>query len=301
MKSTELRAFIVTPIGDDNSEIRRAAEGVIDAVIIPKLIDAGFQEENITVAHRISTSGSINKQLITRIIEDDLVIANLTNLNPNVMYELAIRHAVRKPIIQICETGTRLPFDIVDERTIFYKNDMQGVLDLGTGLENYISEALNDDLPDNPIYRAIEAESIIKQSEKGDIDINKYFIERLDSLESSISQMVPRKTQDSIAIGSSKISLRLNVTFRANTDIENIEVFKKIREVFKERHGRRINPVFPKSKAYNVVNKGEESDLRISLIDTPIHEYQQIVNTIFNIDNEQFKVVEVDGQKTLEI
>lgn len=111
--------FIITPIGDDQSDIRRAADGVIDAVIIPSLMEIGFKEDNIIAAHRMANPGSINKQVITSVLDCDLAIANLTNLNPNVMYELAIRHAVRKPVIQICQKGTRLPFDITEERTIF--------------------------------------------------------------------------------------------------------------------------------------------------------------------------------------
>ncbi|MGE7623588.1 hypothetical protein ACQKMD_11135 [Viridibacillus sp. NPDC096237] len=188
MSNDQKKVFIVTPIGGNSTETRRSAEGVIDAVIIPVLIDLGFDVENINVAHRINTAGSINKQLITRIIEDDLVIANLTKLNPNVMYELAIRHAIRKPVIQICEEGTVLPFDIIDERTIFYKNDMFGVTELKKGLENYVEEALSDECPDNPIYRAIESQMILQSSSSQDVDMNKYLIERLDSIEKTLSR-----------------------------------------------------------------------------------------------------------------
>lgn len=105
-----------------------------------------------------------------------MVIANLTNLNPNVMYELSIRHAIRKPVLQICEEGTKLPFDIVDERTIFFTNDMQGVIELSKGLSKYVEESLRDEQPDNPIYRAIEAQMIIQQSSASDVDVNKYLI-----------------------------------------------------------------------------------------------------------------------------
>jgi len=45
----------------------------------------------IIVPHEISASGSINKDIITNIYNDELVIANLTGLNPNVMYELSFR------------------------------------------------------------------------------------------------------------------------------------------------------------------------------------------------------------------
>ncbi|GAB6254517.1 hypothetical protein [Peribacillus sp. N1] len=235
MDNSEKKVFIVTPIGGDNTDIRRAAEGVIDAVIIPRLKESGFNEKNISVAHRISTAGSINKQLITRIIEDDLVIANLTNLNPNVMYELAIRHAIRKPVIQICENGTKLPFDIVDERTIFYSNDMQGVIDLGEGLKKYIVESLKDDTPDNPIYRAIESQMIIQQSSPTEIDVNKYLIERLDSIEQVVSNLnstpTRYKNKNNIKVGS---RVDITVDVEAINEINSMKINNDISSVIRD-------------------------------------------------------------------
>lgn len=51
--------------------------------------------------------------------DDALVVADLTGSNPNVMYELAIRHAAAKHAIQI--TSSRLPFDIQGMRTIPFR------------------------------------------------------------------------------------------------------------------------------------------------------------------------------------
>ena len=51
-------------------------------------------------------------------IEDELVIADLSEHNPNVYYELAIRHAVRKPFIHIIQVGDKLPFDVQGMRII---------------------------------------------------------------------------------------------------------------------------------------------------------------------------------------
>lgn len=177
--------FIITPIGPDNSDVRRAAEGVIDAVVIPVLEKEGFND--IKVAHRMPSPGSITKQIINRIISDDLVIANLSGLNPNVMYELAIRHAARKPVIQICENTTTLPFDVVEERTIIYKNDMAGVVEIKDKFSDMVKAALSDEQPDNPIYRAIEKKMILQNETISDLD--KYLIQRLDSMEEKINNI----------------------------------------------------------------------------------------------------------------
>ena len=180
--------FIITPIGDDQSDIRRAADGVIDAVIIPALCEMGFDEENIKVAHRMPSPGSINKQVISSVLECDLAVANLTNLNPNVMYELAIRHAARKPVIQICQKGTRLPFDITEERTIFYTNDMAGVIELHNNFKDMVVEAIVDEEPDNPIYRVVESNSIMKSVDE--TDPSRYMLHRIDSLENNFSDLI---------------------------------------------------------------------------------------------------------------
>ncbi|MEZ2325771.1 hypothetical protein R1C46_18350 [Bacillus tropicus] len=180
--------FIITPIGDDQSDIRRAADGVIDAVIVPALREMGFDEENIKVAHRMPSPGSINKQVISSVLECDLAVANLTNLNPNVMYELAIRHAARKPVVQICQKGTRLPFDITEERTIFYTNDMAGVIELNNNFKDMVAEAIVDEEPDNPIYRVVESNSIMKNVDE--TDPSRYMLNRIDSLENNFSDLI---------------------------------------------------------------------------------------------------------------
>lgn len=51
-------------------------------------------------------------------MNSELVIADLTGANPNVIYELALRRAFRKPVMQIKDLGDSLPFDIRGTRTI---------------------------------------------------------------------------------------------------------------------------------------------------------------------------------------
>lgn len=180
---TREECFIVTPIGVVGSETYVKAMGLIDAVIQPVL-----DEFNILArpANRMEDLGSINKQLIKRVLEDKLVIANLTGLNPNVMYELAVRHAVRKPVIIMAEEGTRLPFDISDQRTIFYSDTLAGVELAKQELKKKINFALQDEKPDNPIYSALQSEQIFQQLDPA--NPLSVILERLDKMESKISQ-----------------------------------------------------------------------------------------------------------------
>lgn len=171
------RCFVVTPIGSDSSDIRRATEGLLDSVIEPVMNGLGYETE---VAHRITKAGSINKQVIEHLVEDEMVIANLTGLNPNVMYELAVRHAKRLPVVILAEHGTKLPFDIIDERSIFYTNDMLGVQDVTRKLKSAVEHAQKDREPDNPIYRAVE--SMLIQLGPNVSDTEKYLAEQLEEI-----------------------------------------------------------------------------------------------------------------------
>ncbi|MCX3264805.1 hypothetical protein [Pedobacter agri] len=157
--------FIITPIGEYNSETFVKAMGLINSVINPVLKEFNFKA---TPANEINTSGSINKQIIKRILEDKLAIANLTDLNPNVMYELALRHAARLPVITMAEKGTRLPFDITDQRTIFYIDSLAGSEAAKPQLRAMIEEALTGELPENPIYDVLQQESILKNVKQDD-------------------------------------------------------------------------------------------------------------------------------------
>lgn len=111
MKEKDRRrvCFVVSPIGGDGTETRRSIDGLMDAAIEPALVESGFE---VSVAHRMVSPGSITNQVIELLLTADLVVANLTGLNPNVMYELAVRHAARKPVVTIAEIGTPIPFDL---------------------------------------------------------------------------------------------------------------------------------------------------------------------------------------------
>lgn len=160
----EKKCFIITPIGNENSDVFRKAKGVIESTIKPILREYGFTD--IKPAYEINVSGMISSQIINRIIDDDLVVVNLTGNNPNVMYELCLRHVAAKPIIHICEVGTTLPFDIKDSRTIFYVNDMLGVEELKYNLRGFLDQIdYSKDCYDNPIYNSYKYGKLLKETE----------------------------------------------------------------------------------------------------------------------------------------
>jgi hypothetical protein len=64
--------------------------------------------------------GDILRQIITDLITTPLVVADLTDANPNVYWELGVRQSFKHSTITIAEHDTKLPFDLTTKGTIFY-------------------------------------------------------------------------------------------------------------------------------------------------------------------------------------
>ncbi len=76
---------------------------------------------------RSKVGGTIHKPMYERLILCDYAIADVTGANPNVYYELGIRHAVRpRSTVILFADGTLLPFDIALLRGMPYRTDGSG-------------------------------------------------------------------------------------------------------------------------------------------------------------------------------
>jgi hypothetical protein len=104
----------------------------------------------------------ITSQVIERLVSDDLVIADLTDWNPNVFYELAIRHAVRKPVIQMIQSGQRIPFDVAQSGTIIFDSrDWDSVGKCKDALEKQIKSIEEDPAHvETPFSLAVNLEAL---------------------------------------------------------------------------------------------------------------------------------------------
>lgn len=192
--SEKKSCFVITPIGDENTAIRRHIDGIIDQAIIPAIGD----EFEIKVSHREYEIGSINDRVIQNVYDSDLVVANLTGLNPNVMFEIAIRYSFGKPAIVIAEKGTKLPFDIVDENTIFYINDPAGAAELKENIKKFVQKIDWSKCEYGPVFAAIKNAAVINHIESGISDNDNknafsFLAEKMSDLEAEIRELKVNK------------------------------------------------------------------------------------------------------------
>lgn len=115
--------FVIMPIGTSGSRIRKRSAAAYEAVISPAAEKAGFAPVR---ADQLPGSGVVMTSIMEHLTNDSLVVADLTGANPNVYYELALRHAVRKPVLAVIHAGERLPFDISSLRVVEFDTGDQG-------------------------------------------------------------------------------------------------------------------------------------------------------------------------------
>lgn len=107
--------FYVTPIGDDGSELRKHSDLFLEHLVEPALSELGL---TVIRADRVGKAGMITRRVLEYVIRSRLVVADLSFHNPNVFYELSLRHTCGLPAIQIIRARDKIPFDLKDFDTI---------------------------------------------------------------------------------------------------------------------------------------------------------------------------------------
>lgn len=110
-----MNVFVVMPFGvKDNINFDAIYQGLVK----PAVEAAGLE---CFRADEATHSGDLRIEMFQQLLLAELVIVDLSVNNPNVWYELGVRHALRaKGVIQICSRSTKLPTDVMPERTLHY-------------------------------------------------------------------------------------------------------------------------------------------------------------------------------------
>lgn len=151
--------FVIAPIGEANSVERLRSDQVFRHMISPVVKEFDYKPER---ADLLSSPGMITNQIMDYLFKSELVVADLTDHNPNVFYELALRHAFAKPVIPILKEGQKIPFDNNQVRTLFYDhNDLDSVEACKQGLRDHIKVIEGGDTKfSNPVTNTVELEKL---------------------------------------------------------------------------------------------------------------------------------------------
>lgn len=152
------RCFVIAPIGNAGTVTRSRSDKILKYVIKAVCEDLGFKTYR---SDELLEPGLITRRVIHELITADLVIADLTEHNPNVFYELAVRHFTGRPVVQIIEQDEKLPFDVFDFSTIHLNHtDIESIEIAKNHLKEYVSTAIQSKKCENPVTQVLSELSI---------------------------------------------------------------------------------------------------------------------------------------------
>lgn len=112
--------FVVMPIADPDGYVKGHFKHVYEDIVKPACCNAGF---NPIRADEVKQSNLIHLDILQKLLEAPMAVCDLSNRNPNVLFELALRQAFDKPVALIQEVGTPPIFDISPLRYTEYRKE----------------------------------------------------------------------------------------------------------------------------------------------------------------------------------
>lgn len=146
--------FVIMPIGTQKIGNITVTEEKLrekyDFIIKNAILTANPNLEVIRADEELNPS-SISNDIFTKLMHSRFVIADITYPNPNVFYELGIRHAIKTGTILIREkVDFSIPFDISHLRHIEYTQEPSGMNKLSEQLKRIFEfYEKHPDKPDN--------------------------------------------------------------------------------------------------------------------------------------------------------
>jgi tetratricopeptide (TPR) repeat protein len=171
------KLFVIMPFGTREMP---AGDGPLDfdavyrELIRPAATDAGWDSLRID---ELTVPGPISTQYLRELYGSDLVLADVSVPNGNVFYELGIRQAISPAgTLLIALDGTMLPFDLRDQRVLFYRRD-------DVSLRRQLADALASYDPastTNPVRTFLEALSLSSSPTRDEAAFERELNDRIE-------------------------------------------------------------------------------------------------------------------------
>ena len=197
-----MKCFVIMPFGDSkkDEESKKKYDDIFNAIkrTIEK-IQINDKEKKILTCHRADEEigpGEIIAHVIENLVTSEIVIADLTGRNPNVFYELGVRHSVENKTILIAEDLEDIPFDLKGQRIISYRYDFKGMMNLQDLLQEAVEKLISDpEENDNPVRKFLynrETERISKKETPSGFEAEKNILSELNHLKKEFAEQTKK-------------------------------------------------------------------------------------------------------------
>lgn len=222
-----MKCFVIMPFGDPRKDPKEFEylTNLYNNWIKPTVEEIEFNDHFIECyrADGVHTPGEIINHIIDSLSSAEIVIADLSNRNPNVFYELGVRHAINNNTILISNNLNDIPFDLRPLRAISYEYTPDQMLKFKEDLEKTIYSILeNPKNIDNPVRRYLyskETEKIIASSTPPGYDIVKNILSEFDNFKNDMKNQFTEMKSVIEYVTTSKQTV-------LNEDIKGLKIFE---------------------------------------------------------------------------
>ncbi len=165
MADSAMRCFVIMPFGEKIDADGKAIhfDDIYENVIKPAVSGepmrrAGGPELQCIRCDKIAQAGWVHRLMISHIYEAEVAVVDLSTLNPNVFYELGVRHALRRAVtVLLSRKGTKTPFNISGFNHVSYDpNDEQDLQSVRERIAKFVVNGLKGGTRDSLVYEVLE-------------------------------------------------------------------------------------------------------------------------------------------------
>jgi hypothetical protein len=163
-----MECFVIMPFGNSqkDKDTTEKLDDIYNNWIKPTVEDIALPDNKKLTCHRGDKEhhpGDIIKHAINKLVNADIVIADLSGRNPNVFYELGVRHSAKNDTILISENIDDIPVDLQRLRAIAYDYKDANKIGFQNALRSAIISIINNP---NEINNPVQ-EYMVEEAKKG--------------------------------------------------------------------------------------------------------------------------------------
>jgi len=151
--------YVIMPFSKTKACTEEEWTDIFDAVIKPAVEGAGL---GYSCRRSEATTGNVINKIVDALYRADVVIADLTDRNPNVFYELGVRHTLKNRTMMIAQRRNDIPSDLHGYASHVYKWKTSGDKAALTRKLRALLRHIEDDTDrsDNPVSDFLDDRSI---------------------------------------------------------------------------------------------------------------------------------------------
>jgi hypothetical protein len=152
-------AYVIMPFSSTVTLSADEWTETYEHVFAPAVIGAGY-----TCARAKPETGSLIGAIVRQLHTATVVLADVTDRNPNVFYELGVRHALSKRTIVVAQTPDALPSDLKGYWALAYARTPKGVSEFRQALKEILMKIESEpESSDNPVSDYLQRENATVQ------------------------------------------------------------------------------------------------------------------------------------------